>query len=190
MSEPTEPPRTADKSARQQSDDPRLIVNTGDGRGKSSSAFGIMGRAWARGWQTAVVQFVKGPDWKTGEEALGRHLGISWHTLGDGFTWDSADLDESKAQNLHAWSVAKTLLTSGEHDLVILDEITYLFEWGWLEVEDVLATLASRSRRTHVVVTGRNAPDALIEAADTVTTMENVKHAFDAGIPAKKGLEY
>lgn len=186
----TEPPLTADKSARTSSDAPRLIVNTGDGRGKSSSAFGIMARAWARDWNIAVVQFVKGPDWKTGEEKLGRHLGVTWHTLGDGFTWDSENIDESKAQNLHAWEVAQQLLISGDFDLIILDEITYLFEWGWLDVDIVLDALRARSERTHVVVTGRGAPDDVVALADTVTVMTSPKHAFDAGIPAKKGLEY
>jgi cob(I)alamin adenosyltransferase len=186
----SEPPLVADKSGRRTTDEPRLIVNTGDGRGKSSSAFGMMGRAWARGWSTAVVQFIKGPDWKTGEQALGAHLGVTWHVLGDGFTWDVDDLDASKAHNLHAWDVAQGLLGSGEHDLVILDELTYLLEWGWLDVEAVLSSLRARSRKTHVVITGRNAPEPLLQLADTVTEMHNHKHAFESGIPAKKGLEY
>jgi cob(I)alamin adenosyltransferase len=186
----TQPPRTADKSARTTNDAPRLIVNTGDGRGKSSSAFGIMARAWARDWNIAVVQFIKGPDWKTGDEKLGKHLGVTWHTLGDGFTWDSSDIDESKAQNLHAWNVAQQLLASADFDLIILDELTYLFEWGWLDVNVVVDALCNRPQRTHVVVTGRAAPEELLGIADTVTVMESSKHAFEAGIPAKKGLEY
>jgi cob(I)alamin adenosyltransferase len=186
----SEPPLTADKRALTKSGAPRLIVNTGDGRGKSSSAWGIMARAWAQGWSIAVIQFIKGSDWKTGEEKLGRHLGVTWHTLGDGFTWDSDDLDESKAQNLHAWTVAQQLMGSGDFDLIILDEITYLFEWGWLGVDTVLNALRTRPNRTHVVVTGRAAPDALLALADTVTVMESPKHAFEAGIPAKRGLEY
>jgi cob(I)alamin adenosyltransferase len=186
----TEPPLVADKSARATSDAPRLIVNTGDGRGKSSSAFGIMARAWARNWNIAVVQFVKGPDWKTGEEKLARHLGVTWHTLGDGFTWDSNNIDESKAQNVHAWEVAQHIIASDDFDLVILDELTYLFEWGWLDIDEVVRSLNSRPNRTHIVVAGRSAPAELLAIADTVTVMESPKHAFENGIPAKKGLEY
>ena len=186
----TKPPLTADKNARTSSDAARLIVNTGNGRGKSSSAFGIMGRAWARGWNIAVVQFIKGPDWKTGEQKLGEHLGVTWHTLGDGFTWDSNDIEASRAQNVRAWSTAHDALTNGAFDLVILDELTYLLDWGWLDVDVVVHALMERSDRTHVVITGRAAPDALLAIADTVTVMESPKHAFDAGILAKKGIEY
>ena len=104
----------------------RVLLNTGDGKGKSSAAFGVMARAWARGWTVAVVQFVKGGKWHVGEKKLAEHLGIEWQTLGDGFTWESTDLDETAAKNRHAWDVAKTKLASGDFDLVILDELTYV----------------------------------------------------------------
>ncbi len=167
-----------------------VVLNTGHGKGKSSSAFGVMGRGWARGWRVAVVQFVKGGDWQTGERKLADHLGIEWHTLGDGFTWESDDLDESAAKARHAWDVARAMLAAGNHDLVILDELTYIVTYGWVPVDDVVAGIRDRAERTNVVVTGRDAHEALIEVADTVTEMRKVKHAFDQGVMAKKGIEY
>ena len=167
-----------------------VLLNTGDGKGKSSAAFGVMARGWARGWRVGVVQFMKSGKWKTGEEKLAAHLGIDWWTLGDGFTWDSDDLDESAAKNLHAWEVAKTRLASGSYDLLILDELTYVVNYGWLAVGDVVAAIAGRHRGTNVVVTGRDAPPELVELADTVTEMRIVKHAYEQGIGAVKGIEY
>ena len=167
-----------------------VLVNTGHGKGKSSAAFGVMGRAWARGWRTVVVQFIKSDKWKAGERKLGEHLGIEWHTLGDGFTWESTDLDETEAKGRHAWQVAATKLASGDYDLVILDEVTYAVKYGWVPEADVVAALRDRAERTNVVVTGRDAPAAVIEVADTVTEMVKVKHALDQGIKARKGIEY
>lgn len=168
----------------------RVLVNTGHGKGKSSAAFGVMGRAWARGWTVAVVQFVKGGKWNTGERKLADHLGIEWHTLGDGFTWESTDLDESAAKNRHAWDVAKDKLSCGDYDLVILDELTYTITYGWVPVDDVVAAINGRHPRTNIVVTGRDAADELVEIADTVTEMRKIKHALDLGIGARKGIEY
>ncbi|MHB1504075.1 MAG: cob(I)yrinic acid a,c-diamide adenosyltransferase [Acidimicrobiales bacterium] len=167
-----------------------VLVNTGHGKGKSSAAFGVMARGWARGWRIGVVQFVKSGKWQTGERKLADHLGIEWHTLGDGFTWESTDLDETAAKGRHAWQVAKDKLTSGDYDLLILDEITYAMSYGWVPVEDVVAALAARAPSTNVVLTGRNAPQELVDAADTVTEMRKVKHAYERGIRAKKGIEY
>jgi len=167
-----------------------LLVNTGAGKGKSSAAFGVMGRGWARGWRVGVVQFVKSGKWQTGERKLADHLGIEWHTLGDGFTWESTDLDETAAKGRHAWEVARAKLASGDYDLLILDELTYAVKYGWVDVADVVAGLRDRSPKTNVVVTGRDAPPEIIELADTVTEMVKVKHAFDQGIKAKKGIEY
>jgi cob(I)alamin adenosyltransferase len=167
-----------------------VLLNTGDGKGKSSAAFGVMGRAWARGWRVAVVQFVKGGKWKTGERKLAEHLGIEWHTLGDGFTWESTDLEQTAARGRHAWEVAAGLLASGELDLLILDELTYAVHYGWVPVEDVVGALRARPERTNVIVTGRHAAPELVELADTVTEMRKVKHAYDQGIPARKGIEY
>jgi cob(I)alamin adenosyltransferase len=167
-----------------------VLVNTGHGKGKSSAAFGVMGRGWARGWRVGVVQFMKSGKWNAGERKLADHLGIDWWTLGDGFTWESEDLDESAAINRHAWTVAKAKLASGEYDLLILDELTYLVNYGWVAVEDVVAGITGRWAKTNVVVTGRDAPAELIEIADTVTEMTVVKHAYQQGIKAMKGIEY
>ncbi|MDA8292722.1 MAG: cob(I)yrinic acid a,c-diamide adenosyltransferase [Actinomycetota bacterium] len=168
----------------------RLLVNTGPGKGKSSAAFGVMGRAWARGWHVGVVQFLKSDKWQVGERKLAAHLGIDWHTLGDGFTWESEDLDATEARGRHAWQVARTMVASGDYDLVILDEVTYVVTYGWVPVADVVAALASRPQRTNVIVTGRNAPAEVVALADTVTEMVKVKHAFDQDIRARKGIEY
>ncbi len=168
----------------------RLLVNTGTGKGKSSAAFGVMGRAWARGWSVCVVQFVKSEKWKAGERKLADHLGIEWHTLGDSFTWESTDMDETVAKGRHAWAVAAEKISSGDYDLVILDEVTYTVKYGWVAVDEIVRTLHERPARTSVVVTGRYAPDEVIAIADTVTEMVKVKHAFDNGIGARKGIEY
>jgi cob(I)alamin adenosyltransferase len=168
----------------------RLLVNTGPGKGKSSAAFGVMGRAWARGWKVGVVQFVKSDKWQVGERKLAAHLGIDWHTLGDGFTWESQDLDATEARGRHAWQVAGEMVASGDYDLVILDEMTYIVKYGWVQVADVVAVLAARPQRTNVIVTGRNAPPEVVALADTVTEMVKVKHAYDQDIRARKGIEY
>src|SRR6202451_139369 len=156
-----------------------VLVNTGHGKGKSSAAFGVMGRGWARGWRVAVVQFVKGGKWKTGERKLADHLGVEWHSLGDGFTWESTDLDETAAKGRHAWEVAREKLASGDYDLLILDELTYSVTYGWVPVEDVVAGVTNRAPKTNVVITGRNAAPELVELADTVTEMRRIKHIFD-----------
>jgi cob(I)alamin adenosyltransferase len=167
-----------------------VLLNTGHGKGKSSAAFGVMARGWARGWRVGVVQFVKGGKWKTGERKLADHLGVEWHTLGDGFTWESTDLDETAAKGRHAWEVAADKLASGDYDLLILDELTYAVKYGWVDVGEVVAGLRDRAERTNVVVTGRDAPPEVVALADTVTEMVKVKHAYDQGIKAKKGIEY
>lgn len=167
-----------------------VIVNTGNGKGKSSAAFGVMGRAWARGWRVVVVQFIKSGKWKTGEKKLADHLGIEWWTMGDGFTWESTDIDETIAKGRHAWTVASEKLMSGDYDLVILDEVTYAVSYGWVDVSEVVRAITSRAPTTNVIITGRNAPQAVIDIADTVTEMNMVKHAYQQGIRAKKGIEY
>jgi cob(I)alamin adenosyltransferase len=168
----------------------RLLVNTGKGKGKSSAAFGVMGRAWARGWSVCVVQFVKSEKWRVGERKLADHLGIEWHTLGDGFTWESTDMDETVARGRHAWDVAAEKIGSGDYDLVILDEVTYTVKYEWVDVDDIVRVLRDRPQRTNVIVTGRYAPEEVVELADTVTEMVKVKHAMDEGIGARKGIEY
>ena len=167
-----------------------VLVNTGDGKGKSSAAFGTMLRAISRGWKVGVVQFLKSGDWKVGEEEVGRKLGVDWWALGDGFTWDSDNLDESTAIAQEAWRSAKALINSGDYQLIILDEVTYPMNWKWIDTSDVLATLAGRPEKCSVILTGRDAPAELIAVADTVTEMVKTKHAYDSGIVAKRGLDY
>ena len=167
-----------------------VIVNTGDGKGKSTAAFGTMIRAVARGWRVAVVQFIKSGDWRVGEEKIGRDLGVDWWALGDGFTWDSEDMDRSQAVAVEAWRAAKGIVEAGEHDLVLLDEVTYPVNWGWLAEDDVVATLRGRPEHVNIVLTGRDAPAALVDLADTVTEMRSIKHAFDKGIQARRGIDY
>jgi cob(I)alamin adenosyltransferase len=167
-----------------------VLVNTGHGKGKSSAAFGVMVRGWARGWRVGVVQFVKGGKWKTGERKLADHLGIEWHTLGDGFTWESTDLERTAELGREAWKVAAHKLASGVYDLLILDEVTYPMAYGWIDAREVAGAIRDRAPRTSVVATGRDAPAELVEVADTVTEMRKVKHAYDEGISALKGIEF
>ena len=167
-----------------------VLVNTGDGKGKSTAAFGTMLRAVARGWPVAVVQFLKSGSWHAGEEDIGRRLGVDWWALGDGFTWDSESMEETQAVALEAWRFARETIAAGAHRMVILDEITYPINWGWIEGDEVVAAIAGRPADVNVIVTGRDAPKALIDIADTVTEMRKVRHAFDRGILAKKGVDY
>ena len=167
-----------------------LLVNTGNGKGKSSAAFGVVARARGHGLEVAVVQFVKGRS-DTGEEAFFRQQpGIRWHVGGEGFTWETQDKERDARAAQAAWAQACTYLTDPGIGLVVLDEMTYAFKYGWLDLPAVLAAFAARPRPQHVIVTGRAAPAALIETADTVTEMAMVKHAFQAGVPAMPGLEW
>jgi cob(I)alamin adenosyltransferase len=167
-----------------------VLVHTGDGKGKSSAAFGVLMRSIARGWPVAVVQFVKSGSWNVGEEKVARELGADWWTLGSGFTWDSTDLTEDQAVARAAWVHAAVLLAAGSHRLIVLDEITYPMNWGWIETDDVVRTIVARSSKVNVVATGRDAPPSLIAIADTATEMRNLKHAYDSGIRAMKGIDY
>lgn len=185
---PTEDPRP-DPSERERAPSV-LIVNTGDGKGKSSSAFGVMLRAVARDWKVAVVQFLKSGDWHTGEEKMGRQLGVDWWTLGEGFTWDSDNLSQDEAVAQQAWQHAKEIIGSGQYRLVILDEITYPMNWGWIDAAEVVAVLRDRPERVNIVATGRDASAELMAAADTVSQVQSVKHAYEQGIMAQAGLDY
>lgn len=167
-----------------------VIVNTGDGKGKSTAAFGTMLRAVARGWKVAVIQFLKSGEWKVGEEKLGHQLGVDWWVHGDGFTWDSKDISESEAIARAGWRFAAGVIAAGEHQLVILDEVTYPINWGWTDLGEVVDTIRDRPPQVNVIITGRDAPQQLIELADTVTEMNKIKHAFDQGVMAKRGLDY
>ncbi len=167
-----------------------VLVNTGDGKGKSTAAFGTILRAVSQGWPVAVVQFLKSGDWNTGEEKVCRELGVQWFSAGDGFTWDSDDLDETKAKAVAAWEFSAELIAGSEYRLVVLDEVSYAMTWEWIDAAEVAAALGSRPERVSVILTGRDMADEVIEAADTVTEMVKVKHAFDNQIVAKKGLDY
>lgn len=167
-----------------------VLVNTGNGKGKSSAAFGVMIRAVARDWRVAVCQFIKSADWSVGEEKIGRQLGVDWWTLGEGFTWDTADPEHDREVARAAWATAKAIIESGQHELVILDELTYLMTWEWIDAADVIATIVGRPPQVNIVVTGRDAPVALIDIADTATEMVEVKHAYASGVRAKRGIDY
>jgi cob(I)alamin adenosyltransferase len=166
-----------------------VLVNTGDGKGKSTAAFGTLMRAVARGWSVGVVQFMKSGKYRVGEEKIARDLGVEWWTIGDGFTWESDDLNRSAAIAARAWAHASELLESGRHDLLVLDEITYPVNYGWLDGGSVWPAIRERAPRTNVFCTGRNAPPELVDLADTVTEMRKVKHAYDAGIGARRGID-
>lgn len=166
-----------------------VIVNTGDGKGKSTAAFGTLMRGVARGWRVGVVQFMKSGKYRVGEEKVARDLGVDWWTIGDGFTWESDDLDRSAAVARSAWGKAAEVLAGGEHDLVLLDEVTYPVNYGWLDGAEVWTAIRQRAPHTNVICTGRNAPEELVSLADTVTDMRMVKHAYETGVPARRGID-
>ena len=146
-----------------------LIVNTGNGKGKSTAAFGTLLRAWGRGLRVCVIQFIKAETGTWGEVRAAEKLGIEWHISGDGFTWRSKDVDETIARAQHGWELAQAKMVCGEYDLIVLDESTYLLNYGWLDLAEVLAWLqANRPPTLHLIITGRNAPAELIEYADRV----------------------
>ena len=182
---PTEGPERATRRVSS-----RVLVNTGDGKGKSSAAMGMMLRGVSAGWRVAVVQFLKSGKWHTGEEAAGKALGVDWWSLGDGFTWNSKDMDRTEAIAREAWLAAAGLIREGKHRLVVLDEITYPMNWGWIDTSDVVETIRSRPADVSIVATGRDAPVELREVADTVTEMRAEKHAFDEGIAEMRGIEF
>jgi len=167
-----------------------VVLNTGDGKGKSTAAFGVMLRGVAMGWNVAVVQFIKSGDWSVGEEKMGRQLGVDWHAEGEGFTWDTDNIETDKSLAASGWQKAADLIASGEHKLVLLDELTYLINWEWIDAQPVIDAIVNRPEHVNVVITGRDAPQSLIDIADTVTEMRKIKHAYDAGIIAKKGIDY
>lgn len=167
-----------------------VLVNTGEGKGKSTAAFGTLLRAVGRDWPTAVVQFLKSGKWHTGEEKICRQLGVEWFSAGDGFTWDSDDLDDTEAKAVAAWKFSKDLIREDNHKLIVLDEISYAMTWDWIDATDVAATLKERPENVSVILTGRDMSAEVVKAADTVTEMVKVKHIFDAGVRAKKGLDY
>ena len=170
-----------------------VIVNTGDGKGKSTAAFGLALRAFGRthvhGKKVKIYQFMKVPSARFGEHRMFEQLGLPIEGLGDGFSWKSQDLEHSAQLARDGWEKAKESILSGENFMVVLDEMTYPLIYGWMPLDDVLITLQNRPRHVHVVITGRRCPPEIIALADTVTEMTKIKHAFNAGIPAQRGIE-
>lgn len=168
-----------------------VILNTGHGKGKTTAALGVLTRAWGRGWKVVMLQFIKSETSNFGEHRAARKMGIEVIPLGSGFTWLSKDIEKDKALARTCWEQCKQRLLGGEYDLVVLDEITYPLTYGWLPVEDVLDTLRARPPHVHVILTGRDAPAELVEFADLVTEMREVKHPYKLqGIRAQAGIEF
>jgi cob(I)alamin adenosyltransferase len=167
-----------------------LLIITGNGKGKSSSGFGMVARALGHNMKVGIVQFIKGA-FSTGEEAFFRRFpdDVNYHVMGDGFTWDTQNLEQDIASAKAGWSVCQNLLRDPSIDVVLLDELNIVLKMGYLETEAVLNDIANRPAMQHVIITGRGASDAVIEAGDTVSRIEDVKHAFRAGIQAQKGIE-
>jgi cob(I)alamin adenosyltransferase len=189
--EPSPEPPTEPPSQPPRRDQPSIvIVNTGDGKGKSTAAFGTMLRAVARGWEVSVIQFMKSGRWRVGEETVARQLGIDWAATGDGFSWLSDDLERSRALAGAAWDLARDVIAAGRHHLVVLDEITYPMNWGWIPSAEVAKTIRERPAHVNVIATGRDAPDELLDVADTITEMTKVRHVYDTGVRGRRGLDY
>lgn len=169
---------------------PLVVLNTGNGKGKTTAALGVTLRAWGRGWKICWLQFIKSKTSNYGETRAARRMGIEMIPLGDGFTWLSKDIEHDKALARECWALAKEKIESAEFDLVVLDEITYPITYGWLEVEDVIEVLTNRPKDVDVIMTGRDAHPRLVEFADTVTEMTEVKHAYQSGVKAQPGIDY
>lgn len=168
-----------------------VLVHTGNGKGKSSSAFGVIARALGWGNKVGVVQFIKGT-WKTGEREFFKRFPdeLQWETMGDGFTWDTQNLEQDKKSASAAFTKATEMMSSGEFDLLVLDEINIVLRYDYLPVETVLEALQHRSKRTSVILTGRDAKPALMDMADLVTEMQEIKHPYQSGIKAKQGIDF
>jgi cob(I)alamin adenosyltransferase len=189
-------------TTRQRRNRPLLIVHTGAMKGKSTAAFGLALRGWNQGWGIAVYQFVKSDKWRVGEEAAFRALGrlheqtgeggeVAWHKMGEGWSWiQRGDPEDHAANAREGWAQIKRDLAAQRYSLYILDEFTYPMKWGWIDVADVVATLTARPGYQHVVITGRDAPPDLIDAADLVVEMTKIKHPMDAGQKGQRGIEW
>ena len=179
-------------TTRQRRNRPLVVVHTGDGKGKSTAAFGLALRGWNQGWSIAVFQFVKSAKWRLGEQTAFEELGIEWHKMGSGWSWSrkQGDEEDHAAAAVEGWAEIKRRIAAEEHDLLLLDEFTYPINWGWVDVDDVVETLATRPGHQHVVITGRRADPRLVEVADLVTEMTKVKHPMDVGQKGQKGIEW
>jgi cob(I)alamin adenosyltransferase len=167
-----------------------VMLHTGNGKGKTTAALGLVLRARGQGLRVAMFQFIKAKSGNWGESRAGRTLGVEIVPLGSGFTWTSNDLERDRALAHEGWEQCRAAIESGDYDLVVLDEITYCFTFGWLDLDEVLDVLKRRPAGQHVVLTGRDAPQALIDFADLVTEMREIKHPFAAGVKAQKGIEF
>jgi cob(I)alamin adenosyltransferase len=186
-------------TTRQRRNRPLVIVHTGQGKGKSTAAFGLALRGWNQGWPVGVFQFVKSAKWRIGEERALRVLGesgeggtVDWHKMGEGWSWIQrpGTEEDHAADAREGWEQIKRDLAAETYTLYVLDEFTYPMKWGWVDVDDVVATLAARPGHQHVIVTGRDADPRLLEIADLVTEMGKVKHPMDAGQKGQKGIEW
>ena len=187
----TEDRGSAEPRRRKPRDRPLVVVITGAGKGKSTSSFGMLMRSWARGYRCGVFQFVKSGKWKVGEAKAAAQLGgIDWEKMGDGWSWLSRDLDESAALAREGWAGVKRAIAQERYEFLLLDELTYAIKYGWIPEQEIVATLRDRPGFQHVVVTGRDAPQGLIDAADLVTEVVKVKHPMDQGIRAQQGIEW
>jgi cob(I)alamin adenosyltransferase len=184
-------------TTRQRRNRPLTIVHTGVGKGKSTAAFGLALRAWNQGWPVGVFQFVKSAKWKVGEERALRVLGasgeggtVAWHKMGEGWSWVQRSPENNEEAAREGWAQVRRDLAAQTYRLYVLDEFAYPMHWGWVDTDEVLAVLRDRPGAQHVVITGRNAPPALIDAADLVTDMSKVKHPMDVGQKGQRGIEW
>ena len=167
-----------------------VIVNTGSGKGKTTAAMGTLLRAWGRGFKVIMLQFIKHSTANFGEQRAAQRMGVEMRAMGDGFTWRSQDLEQTADLAVAHWEDCKKIIASGEYDLVVLDEFTYPLHYGWISVDEVIQVLKDRPEMQHVIITGRHAPEALVEYADLVTEMQVVKHPYQRGIKAQPGIEF
>ena len=168
-----------------------VIVNTGDGKGKTTAALGLLLRAWGRGMKVCMLQFLKNEHAKYGEIKAAEKLGIEIMPTGDGFTWLSKDIDETVARAQHGWQMAQEKILSGDYDVIILDEFTYPLHYEWIDVAETINWLKeNKPPILHLVITGRSAPPALLEFADLVTEMKEIKHPYQDGIQGQPGIEF
>jgi cob(I)alamin adenosyltransferase len=167
-----------------------VIVNTGNGKGKTTAALGVLFRAWGRGMRVCMLQFIKATTSNYGENKAAKRLGIEIIPMGDGFTWLSDDIEKDKATARQCWELCRQKILSGDYDIVILDEMTYTLSYGWLDVNEVIEVLKQREPAMHIIITGRNALPELVEYADLVTEMTEIKHPYSQGIKAQKGIEF
>lgn len=167
-----------------------VIVNTGNGKGKTTAALGLLMRAWGQGLRVIMLQFIKASTGNWGEIRAAKRMGVELIPLGDGFTWMSKEIERDRALAQACWLRCREAITSGNYDVVIMDELTYCFKFGWLDVQEVIDVLRTRPAGLHVVITGRDAVPELVEFADLVTEMHEIKHPYKAGVRAQKGIEF